>query len=317
MNGLRSTLTVILVAIIGVPAVGQDTERPQHIHTVAILPFLERGGNTKGMGNQVSDLLFANLVTKPEIVLVEREQLNDVITEQALNVSGLVDSATQTTIGQLTGAKILVAGTVLQVNEATYLVAKIIGTETSRVLGSSVKGKRNDALDDLAEQLAKEVGNTITTRSSELVAKHVPRDQRLAKLKDQLGDRKRPRIFIAVSERHIAQESSDPAAQTEFMLICKELGFEVIDPDRGERGDADVLLTGEGFSELATRHGDLTSVKARVEVKAVERQSRKVLHVDRQTTVAADLGEQIAAKKALQHAALDLAERVLPKIVQP
>ena len=62
-------------------------------------------------------------------------------------------------------------------------------------------------------------------------------------------------------------------------------------------------VTGEAFSEFAGRHGDLVSVKARVEVKAVDRKTGKVLAVDRQTAVAVDLAEQVAGKTALQEAA--------------
>lgn len=56
------------------------------------------------------------------------------------------------------------------------------------------------------------------------------------------------------------------------------------------------------------------SAKARLEVKAIDRASGKVLAIDRQTTVASDLSEQIAAKTALQEAAAAIAERLLPKI---
>ena len=47
------------------------------------------------------------------------------------------------------GAKILITGSVIELDRNLYLVAKIIGTETGRVLGSSVKGKTNDDLSEL------------------------------------------------------------------------------------------------------------------------------------------------------------------------
>jgi hypothetical protein len=50
-----------------------------------------------------------------------------------------------------------------------------------------------------------------------------------------------------------------------------------------------VLLSGEGFSEFASRHGNLISVKARLELKAVDRQTARILAIDRQTSVAVDL----------------------------
>ena len=64
------------------------------------------------------------------------------------------------------------------------------------------------------------------------------------------------------------------------------------------------------------RRGNLVSVKARVELKAVDRKTGQVLAVDRETAVEVDLTEQIAGKKALQTAAAAIAERLLPKLVK-
>ena len=94
-------------------------------------------------------------------------------------------------------------------------------------------------------------------------------------------------------------------------------GFEVIDRKEGNSKDADVVVIGEGFSQFASRHGNLVSVKARLEVKALDRASGKVLAVDRQTSVAVDLAEHIAGKTALQDAAVSIAERLLPKLCGP
>ena len=91
----------------------------------------------------------------------------------------------------------------------------------------------------------------------------------------------------------------------------------MIDSCEGNRKKADLWLIGEGFSEFAARHGNLVSVKARLELKAVDAATGQVLAIDRQTSVEVDLTEQIAAKAALQGAAADIAERILPKLVKP
>lgn len=292
------------------------------MYPLALFPFSERGGNTKGMGNQVADLLFASLATRPELFLVERAELAKVLEEQEINMSGLVSPEAQTKVGQLTGAKILLTGSIVQADSSLYLVAKIIGTETSRVLGSSVKGRANDELGTLVSELAGEIAKTVAERGGELVAEPASLEDRVAKLKRTLGDAARPKVFIEVSERHIGaparrgQTTIDPAVATELALMCEQLGFPVVDAKRGDPADADVVIRGEGFSEFAARRGNLISVKARVELQAVSREGRKVIATDRQTVVVVDLSDQVAGKSALQEATAAIAERLLPKLVK-
>lgn len=57
---------------------------------------------------------------------------------------------------------------------------------------------------------------------------------------------------------------------------------------------------GEAISELARRHHNLISVKARLEAKASDRTTGEILATDRQVTVAFDLAEQIDTKTAFQ-----------------
>ena len=59
----------------------------------------------------------------------------------------------------------------------------------------------------------------------------------------------------------------------------------------------------------------LISCKAGVELKAQKR-TGEALAVDRQTSMAVDIAEQTAAKTALQQAAAELAERLLPKLAK-
>lgn len=301
------------------PAVRADersdsTEAPT-AYPLAVLPFQERGDEVKGLGSKVTDLLFASLLTRPDLYLVDREDLSKTLQEQELNISGAVNVDQATRVGQLTGAKILVTGSVMQIDNTTILVAKIIGTETTRVLGASVKDKGDGDLSTLAEQLGNEVGNVIAARSDQLVAKPESHADRIAKLNKQLGESKRPNVRVTISERHVGRATIDPAVETEVAMLCKETGFTVLDNKLAADVASDVIISGEGFSEFSGRLGNLCSVKARVEIKAVDRKSGKVLAVDRQTTVVVDLSEQIAGKSALQQAGAVLAERLLPKLV--
>jgi TolB-like protein len=309
-------LAILVLLATALPAQAKDKEKPV-VYPVAILPFQERGRDVRELGDKVTDLVFANLITHTELFLVDREDLEKVIQEQELNLSGAVKPDQAVQIGQLTGAKIIVTGSVLQIDKSLYLIAKIIGTETSRVVGASVKGNVKDDLGELVKELAGDVAKTISKRADHLVAKPRSRQNRIAALKKKLGNAKRPILLVSITERHVGQATIDPAAETELTLLATETGFEAIDPKEGSKEDADVLIIGEGFSEFAVRHGNLISVKARLEVKAIDRKSGKVLAIDRQTSVAVDLTEQFAGKSALEEAAARIAERLLPKLVTP
>ena len=315
MKRMISYFIITLLGVMPLVCVCAEDDASDAVYPVAVLPFQDRSKEVAGQGKIVADILFANLATDPAILLVDREDLDTVLKEQEMNISGIVNPAQAVQVGQIIGAKVLVTGSVVRADKTVYLVAKIIGTETTRVIGVSVKGTVDDPIDKLSEDLAAEVGAAIMKDADKLVAKLPTRDNRIAALREKIGDKSLPTLMIDIPEEHLSRRVIDPAAETELSVFCTELGFTVFDK-KTEKSKADVLLVGEAFSERGMGVGNLISVKARVEVKAIDRASGKIIAIDRQTTVAVDLAETIAAKTALQQASAALAERMLPKIVK-
>lgn len=283
----------------------------QEVLTVAIFDFESKDEAVQGLGPKIASLINAGLSTEPQIVTVERADLEKVLGEHELGLSGTISPDTAAKVGQLTGAKVLVTGRVFKVEKDTVIVAKIIGTETSRVYGEMVQGAGAKSITDLSEELARKIAATVAQKGGTLVAKIQTLDERIAKLKLGLKDKKLPSVSVRIGERHYGQPVVDPAAETELGLVLQQCGFKLLDDKVS--GKAEVEITGDAFSAYGLRKGNLISCKARVELKA-GKSGGEIVAVDRQTSVAVDITEQTAAKTALQNAAIELAERLVPKL---
>jgi hypothetical protein len=273
--GLRPSTALLAALLTLLPSTRAAT---QEVLTVAVFDFESRDEAVRDLGPKVSALLNASLSAEPQIVTVERAELEKVLGEQELGLSGTVAPDTAAKVGHLTGAKVLVTGRVFKADKELVLVAKIIGTETSRVYGELVKGPAASPITDLSADLAKKIAATVTQKGDTLVAKVESREDRIARLKKSLPAGKLPAVSIRIGERHFGQPVIDPAAETELGLILKECGFTLVDDKSPQK--ADIQITGDAFSAYGVRKGNLISCKARVEIKAQKR-TGEILVVDR------------------------------------
>lgn len=283
------------------------------VYTLAVLDFDSSDESGQGLGGQVATLVSANLSAQPQIITVDRADLKKILSEQELGLSGTVSPDSAAKVGQLTGAKVLVTGRVFETGNQMILVAKTIGTETSRVYGEIVSGPAGAPITDLSAQLAQKIAADVAAKGDTLVATVESREDRIAKLKKELGGQKLPVVSVQIPEQHFGTYVIDPAAQTELSLILQQCGFAVVDEASTNRPD--IEITGQAFSEYGMRKGNLISCRARIEIKARNATNGAIMAVDRQTSVAVDLAEHVAAKTALQNGMDDLAERLVPKLV--
>lgn len=280
--------------------------------TVAVFNFQSQDENDHDLGSKVATLISANLSAQPDLITVERAELEKVLGEQELGLSGTVSPDSAAKVGQLTGAKVLVTGRVFKVEKQTLIVAKVIGTETSRVYGEIVQGPPTVTVVDLSSNLAVKIAAVVTEQATNLVAKVQTREERVAKIKQALAGKKLPVVSVKINERHYGRFIIDPAAETELALILQECGFKLA--DAGSTQKAEVEISGDAFSAYGLQKGNLIACKSRVELKVRDVATGNILFEDRQTSTGVDIAEQTAAKTALQNAADDLAERVVPKL---
>lgn len=301
--------------------------------TVAIIDFESKAPGNPELGQQLGDILTARMSIYDQFQLVERQKLQELLKEQQLNLTGMVDTNQAIKVGKMLGARIMVFGRAFPVDKDLYIVAKIVGTETSQVKGVLAKGKMEGNLSDIIDQLVGKLVEGLEKWAPQLLPKSEKLQNKVEILKKQLAGKKLPSIAIMVPEAHVNRQVADPAAETEMKNLFKKVGFTVIEVDGKttskwardfqkdptkpmlpEFAEVDIVVTGEGFSEFAARMGGLVSCIARLEVQATDKDSREIIASERTTRRAVDLSEAIAGKTALQAAGHELAIKVIEKI---
>jgi curli biogenesis system outer membrane secretion channel CsgG len=114
----RIVIALIFTMSFGFVAAAMAAEKPR----IGIMRFTN---NTHASwwhvasGTELQDMLIAELASTKAFSVLERKELDAVISEQKLGASGLVNAKTATKLGNLTGAKYLVAATVSAFEEDT------------------------------------------------------------------------------------------------------------------------------------------------------------------------------------------------------
>ena len=94
--------------------------------TVSVAPFQNGTGNPgieKSAQSYVVDAI--TKINDPFLRLVERENIQQILNEQRLNMSGMVDRSTASSVGSLLGAKALLTGTVVTYSE-NYTPVRVV-----------------------------------------------------------------------------------------------------------------------------------------------------------------------------------------------
>ncbi|HEY8966150.1 MAG TPA: CsgG/HfaB family protein [Candidatus Methylacidiphilales bacterium] len=310
MNKLLPLALLLAFALVPARLRAADNADPV---AAAVLDFQAAETMPANTGKDVAVLLSAKLSASPSLLLVERQEIDKMLGEHELGASGAEKSPDK--IGQLIGAQVLITGRVFGAGQANYIAVKVMSVETGRVFGEVANFKDSADLPNAVDQLAGKIDDILAKRASDLLAKPDTLDASFAKLKASLAGKKLPSITVSIPEQHIGAPTVDPAAQTEMLHRFQELGFPVVNPASGIE-KADVVITGEAFSEFGLRKGSLIACKARVEVKAVRRADGALLFTDAQRGVAFDLGEASTGKLALEKTAAQLLLKIVPALTR-
>ena len=275
------------------------------VPTAAVLPFeaRDRQASSADMGKSVAELLNAALTETGAADMVERAELDAALNELQLSAVGLTSKDSQVKLGRFIGAKILITGSLFKSGGKNFVIVKIIGTETGRVLGASASG--TEEFTSLVPSLAPKVSAILEKQSARLLPEEQNKDTVLEQLRKVVRGKQR-KVFVRVEE-DIAVAVPDPAAETELKKLLLALDFQVV-PAREE---ADFAVIGEAVAANAGTFHKFTSASARLELSIRDR-NKKLLAAGSAREPVAGGAYVIAAKEAIAQTALRLAGEFFP-----
>jgi hypothetical protein len=163
---------VMVMFILATPIGSQEKTQ------IAVVEF-----NVKGLvpiedaGSIAAEWLSTSLAKTGKYQLYERILLQKVVEEQKLGMSGLVDEESAAKVGKLYGVPAIVAGSIIGWEGVFSLTARIIDTETGKVLSSADYKTRDttklaEAVDKIALVLAGEMTQEALTRENPSLSKN-------------------------------------------------------------------------------------------------------------------------------------------------
>jgi len=303
------------------PATDKKTEAAKTVlRTVAVLGYevkwLDDPEERKETAEALTTVVADRLSSMDEVVVVERTQLDKVLAEQKLNLTGLVDPKESVKIGRLLGAQFLLLGRGFKLGERLYITTKVINVETGQFKGIIIKAPVESSLAEVVGQVCDSLAEKLPRTIKDLSPEKAPEISPAEMLKRRLGETAKVWLIAAVEE-HKGPPVIDPAIRNELEHLLSGAGHtvrslgkksakSVVDGDKKMRSfdpdiKADYYVLAEGFSEFGKRFSeDLVTCVTRIEIRIVDAKTGNVLAAGSKDGRATDLSELLAAKQALR-----------------
>lgn len=111
--------------------------REQNVSNIAVCDFADLDGQVSDFGKFVAEELTTRLFAYRELTVIERQMLNQIINEQKLTLSGLINDRDAVSLGRISGAQALVTGTVSDLGDRIKINARLISTETGKIFSAA------------------------------------------------------------------------------------------------------------------------------------------------------------------------------------
>lgn len=145
MNFLKQTMYLVATILIGARLFAQTADGKT---TVALLDFEGRGINQME-ASTLTDRLMSEMVNTNAIIMVERNQMEEILGEQGFQQSGCTSSECAAEVGALLGVQNMVSGAFGKLGSSYTIDAKMFSVETGatiRTVSKTYKGPVDNLL---------------------------------------------------------------------------------------------------------------------------------------------------------------------------
>ena len=161
----KSVLVLTAVCVLGSVAVRAVPAHAQDLPTVAVLDFtsfmMGDGGAAVNLGKAITAMLVTEFSNRDGIQVIERAQLNDMLREQDLVLSGRVDESSAIEIGKMLGAQYVLLGQASSIVDNLRMDIRAVDVETSEIVAVLKKSDRTSELLSVVVALADEFGQQL------------------------------------------------------------------------------------------------------------------------------------------------------------
>jgi TolB-like protein len=158
-------LVSLLLGLLAIPALAEDTPADKSVDTapdkptVAVLYFDYDGANAemKLLKKGLAQMIISDLSAHDSVRIVERDRLQQVMDELRLTQSNRFDQGAAHRLGKLLGARYLVMGGYFDVMNTLRVDARVVETETGRIIRSVGTQSTPDKFLTLEQTLVEEL----------------------------------------------------------------------------------------------------------------------------------------------------------------
>lgn len=158
---------LVLTVVLAAAGFGAATApaQSQDIPTVAVMDFssfmMGESGGAVNLGKAVSAMLVTEFSGREGMIVVERAQLNELLREQDLNLSGRIQESDAIEVGKMLGVQYVLHGQVTSIVDNLRMDIRAVDVETSEIVMVLKQGGQTSDLFAVVVGMADQFGEEL------------------------------------------------------------------------------------------------------------------------------------------------------------